>query len=243
MTNKLKINNSLLNEYRLCPRKYKLLIEDPKRQFESSEALEYGRALHAGCEAYIQGINGTDVFNIMLGSSPSIADKEYHAKMGATHLYKFSEYYADKFKDPTQETILEAEIAGIQLYGTPDVICKYNGLTTIVDFKSSYKRYEKMSIYTEPQMMHYALLARENGIHVEQLMYLVFIKDREFTVQRPILRSITKEDISDFEIDLFQELRCIKNDSDFRKNPRACFSYGKACPFLKTCFKGVPESS
>lgn len=240
---KLDLSNSQIDLYRACPRKFKRNVIDGVKPIEEpSQALEYGTALHAGLEAIVTGLDGLYVFNSMIKAAKSFVtprDKAKYLEMGDAHLRKFKKFHLKDFTDIVSEKRLFTTIDGNELAGTPDLVCKYKGKVSVVDFKTSYAAYKRDVIYTLPQMKMYALMLRQFGIPVEQLVYLVFVKSGEYSIQTPLVRSISDEEINQFSEDLSNEIRDISNDKTYRKNPQACHTYGRLCPYAQECFPAI----
>lgn len=109
-----------------------------------NESTEYGRDMHAAIEAYFRGEPIADKFTGLV-----------------------SDLYREWIKPNNVEVLaLEEHLVSEKLryHGTPDLVCKVNGINTIVDFKSNNRLYHEMVL----QPVGYRLLWNETHPLVDQ---------------------------------------------------------------------------
>lgn len=229
-----------------CLKYYKLLyvdrIEVPGIE---SAALKFGSAMHAGLEAMLSNMNAQKVFDLVW--DPLVNEPmEYYGlnhptlkDMGHTFLERFADRYLDKIEVVQMEQRLYGSLGDIKLEGTPDVIGLYNGIPSIIDFKTSAKNYPAEKIEINEQMFLYAHLAKQSfGFEAKQLVYFVFVKDMKSgaRVQRPLTLQITDAKMSSMLHNV--ELMCkeLEGRVNYPANRNSCMMGTYKCDFYNVCY-------
>lgn len=235
----------------LCLRKYQYLYVDKIKlpELDKPADLAFGSAIHAGVNAYLEGHNGTSVFNIFW---ESIREKdmlysrfnwEELKNLGEVFLSKFTKRYLRDFKPVHMEKRLYSEYRGIKLEGTPDFFGLYKDEKVVFDWKTSAYPYYKERGLTSLQLALYTYLGiRELGFTPQKLGYLVFVKATG-SVQNPILVDFDEKvlyDKLDSMVDYYEKLDKAKT---YPKNPNQCIVGSNYCPFIDLCWnKKVKEN-
>lgn len=192
-------NPSSLALARQCEICYKLRyidgIETP-----SNLDLQFGTALHFGLQTmlsgepgYAQDFEGYWNHQKHLDGSARYSWEDL-LRQGLTLLERFERMYLKKFKLFKQEERLESELNGIRCHGTPDFIGDFDGIPSIVDFKTASYSYHKECAQTSEQMIFYAWLAEKTlGFSAQQVVYIPFIKGDTPRIQKPVIYKLTKE--------------------------------------------------
>lgn len=163
-----------------------------EREDVKSIDLEFGTALHLAIKTYFDGGDPVGAYNMYWNSLdfskfPEARFSPQDLSVLALNKFmpNFIKLHAKKFTDFKQEETLEMDIlfddthdtGSHRLQGTYDMLCDYEGVPTLVDWKTSAREYPKSKIEKNPQLYIYAALCKEAyGILPKQIMYKVFIK-------------------------------------------------------------------
>jgi hypothetical protein len=237
---------SKVSDARKCSKFYDLkylqkvpIVEDP------SADLEFGSAMHLALNEILRGGDGIELFNMQweiskLGNLQfSRLNWEELKNIGETLLARFSRLHAKHFVPFQMEERIYSDIRGLKFEGTPDFVGGYKDKKSIVDFKTAAYRYDKRKILCDDQMPMYAILAeKELNYKAEQLVYVVFIKDRTNPSIQVITRSLTN-DILEYTLDNVI-LTCLEAQERkaFPMNTRSCLMGQYECPYFSKCFGG-----
>lgn len=221
-----------------------LYIDKLAREEKESGDLKFGTAIHLGLEVILskQG-NGLDDFNLFWDLEKN-KDNQYSRndwaalkEQGEKLLTRFERLHAKKFKPVAQEQLLKGQFGSIKLFGTPDFIGEYEGVPSVIDFKTAGYRYEEQKLVLSEQLYLYAFLAKQVlGYDVKQLVYKVFIKGNEPSIQTlkvdldPLVMIKILDNIHLQALELDQK----EKHNTFTKNPVNC-SGGK-CAFPERCY-------
>jgi hypothetical protein len=218
-----------------CLKKYENIYILGLKQEGHSRDIEFGTALHLGLKDIMEGGEGSLSFSMYWDS---VADKQFsksrfdHAelrKLGLTFLERFNKLHAKKFKVFKLEEAMETTLEGFTLQGTADVIGDYEGIPSIIDFKTSAKEYPKEKIIKNPQMYIYAYMAKKLWKYeAKQLVYTVFIKT-EGRIQT-VKTELTKDKLDDMINNELIMIRDLASRKEFPRNPN-CF-----CNFPGICY-------
>lgn len=180
------IRYSMLDSFTRCPANfYKTYILGEKDDSKSS-ALEYGTALHLGIRAILDGDSGVDNFLLYWNSLKDVSMIYYRYGWQELRdlavnkfLPNFERLHAKKFTRIVQELTLEMPFLGDHtLQGTPDIVCDYEGLPSVFDWKSSSTEYKRNKLDKNPQLYIYAALSKYNNLTLPKTIgYKVFRKD------------------------------------------------------------------
>lgn len=144
--------------------------------------LAFGSALHSAINSVLLGGDSGDVFSIYWDSYKDKDVKygrfnwEELRTLGLNFISKFERLHAKKYEIHTAEKRLYASYRGIKFEGTVDFYGKYNGSTSLRDFKTSGYQYSRDKPLCALQLSLYAFLVRGLGEPIETLGYTVFNK-------------------------------------------------------------------
>ncbi len=170
----------MIDAFLQCPRKfYKQYILNEKDTTKSID-LEFGTALHLAISTHFEGGDPIAAFKMYwdsldFNSIPSARfDSVYLSSLAiSTFIPNFIRLHSKKITNVSQEVTLTSN----NLSGTFDMLCDYEGVPTLIDWKTSAKEYPKSKIEKNPQLYIYAALCKANyGTVPKQIMYKVFIK-------------------------------------------------------------------
>lgn len=225
-----------------CLRKYKYQYVDVvEPDAARSGDLEFGTAMHTGLNAYLTGSDGAKVFSIYWDS---VKDQgleygrfkhEALAAKGDLMLKRFAKSHLKRFEPKVLEERMYAEIDGIALEGTGDVIGLFDGVPSVVDFKTSKSPYDKNLIISNPQMYIYAKLAQVTlGYDVKQIVYMVFCKQEERI--QTLTFDLTKEKLDSMMGSVITMCNRLETEKEFPMNHTACVKGSFICPYWKVCY-------
>lgn len=235
---------STISQAQSCLRKYKFYLDGVKTDSLESGDMAFGKAIHLGLQAML---DGQDYASIFEGYWDSLASqnmkytrigKDELRKMGDTFLARFERLHLKKFgKDPVLEQTLVAPLTETySLQGTPDCIAEFEGKLSVIDFKTANYEYNKKRILVNSQMPLYAHLAKSQlGLDITQLVYLVFIKNPSGPRIQTIVRDINSDDVKivlDNTIDVCDDLIQRKT---FPMNTANCLMGQYECEFFSKC--------
>lgn len=245
----MKHSYSMIQDAYKCSKLYKFKhIDHIQPEMPGSSALEFGSAMHASIHSYFEGMDPTPVFNLYWDT---IKDKDityYHSKSGyqdwdylknagEVMLSKFQRFYGNKFKvvHPIEER-LKAKIHGFNFEGTPDFVGEFQGVPSIVDFKTSAENYTSDKIVCNEQMYLYAHLAKEClGYEVQQLVYIVFVKSPP-KIQKPLIQIVDPSQIASQTLNIARMAAELEQRRVYPQNRLSCLSKGKyRCSFWDYC--------
>lgn len=125
----------------------------------STQASRAGTAMHDIAEKYVLGTLDGDVNPIALNT------------------FKFIQPYLDDNVDEIYGVELRMYSNELRTAGTADLICRYNGVNTLLDFKTS-KRYKKREDITSYflQCAAYSIMAKEHyDLDIDQFVILMAV--------------------------------------------------------------------
>lgn len=229
-----------------CQQLYKYLYVDklvvPEKE---SFALHFGSALHAGLNALMEGTDGNATFNAYWDSVVDLdfeSGRHDHANlraMGDIFLDRFSKLHLKYYKFIKGEERLYATLpSGIKVEGTMDCLAEYKGKLSLIDFKTSSTRYPKEKVAASDQLRLYAYLAQKNlNVRIEQLVYVVFVKTKEPSIQ-VLAEDLNQEEltarIANIDGQCWQTQLSLDSGLVTR-NHNNCFSYGRKCKYFELC--------
>lgn len=242
------MNYSAISTYYACPRKYKLEYID-KISIPGLESgdLHFGSAMHAGLQSSLEGNEGTPVFNIYWDSikNKDIVYSRFNwvglQHLGRVFIQRFERLHKKHFEAVSIEERLYGQVSTHKMEGTPDVIGKYKGTPSVIDFKTSKDAYRKEKILVNEQMPIYAHLAKQQlAYEVKQLVYYVFVKSEERV--QVVLLPLTKE-FMDAMLDNVKRI-CdeMQSRQHFPMNRNSCVMGSYLCPYFNVCYKQTKEN-
>lgn len=235
---------SKLSDAQTCLRKYKLKHIDKVPSGEAKNAdLEFGTAMHLAINDVLLGNDGLEIFNIYWDSIGGEEGVQYgrhdHAtlkEIAETLLVRFKRLHFKHFEPYQMEERLYAKIGAHAIEGTPDYLGLYKGKRSVVDFKTAGYRYDKRKIACDAQMPGYAALAKEAlGYDVEQLVYIVFVKDRTAPSIQVIEKELTSIKSSDMILNMIETCDDLATRKNFPMNTSACIRGPIVCPYFDKC--------
>ena len=234
---------SALDASMRCLRKYQYQYIDkvPSGQPESAD-MNFGTAVHAGLNAILEGEDGLSVFNFYWQSEKN-KERKYGAhdwaaleQLGQIFLTRFKSRHAKKFKPVAMEQKLISSLGAFTLEGTPDFIGEFEGVPSVVDFKTSYRPYPNTKIVHNPQLYIYAAMAAAKLQYMpEQLVYMVFCKSPEPRIQ-VIKRAITPQDIEEMLLTVRDQCAELQGRMRFPKNCANCVVGSYQCEYFGKCW-------
>jgi hypothetical protein len=125
-----------------------------------------------------------------------------------------------KFEPIQYEKRLELPLEGHVYQGTLDMLCKYEDLTTLVDWKTSAYPYDIKKLSTNEQLYGYAALAEaEFNIQIEQLMYFVFVKSTG-NIQTNIKIKLDRDKLDEMVGNIKSMIRDLATRKEWPMNPK-----------------------
>lgn len=238
-------NYSAIDTAYRCNKLYQYIYVDKLKTNEpESGDILFGTGIHAAIQACLEGGNGVETFSIYWNSikSSNVSYGRYSwdalSSQAITLIARFERLHAKKFKIFEMETRLYGSLPnGIKIEGTPDFLGDFEGVPSIVDFKTSGNRYPKEKIECSDQLMLYSALASQaRDYTAHQVVYCVLIKATTPDIQiikAPLLQSELAKRISNIQ-DICNEL---KSKQVFTQNFSQCMAFGRRCAFYDKCHK------
>jgi hypothetical protein len=230
-----------------CNQYFKLLYVDRLKPPQAkSDALHFGSSMHSAIEEYLtHGSNIIDSFHAYWSIEADKIEfgrysRSEHENMAEILLTRFERKYAKKIKVHQQEVRLFGNISeGIRIEGTPDLLGDYEGVPSVIDFKTSASRYPKEKVFLGEQMPLYAHLAKQNGYNPTQVVYIIFVKG-----QTPGIQVLTFELKSDYIDKVLanvrqqcENLEVIRANNSWTRNTNSCLMGERKCDFFNECWK------
>jgi hypothetical protein len=241
--------SSLVAAYQ-CQEYYKYRYIDQIKQDEIlSGDLLFGSAIHYALEQYLIDKSNI-VHEFQVYWSNATKKKVSYGRFSAIDLStqaeilleRFVRLHAKKIVPKELEQTFHGTVGEFSVYGTPDCIGEFEGVMSIIDFKTSGYRYNKDRIKVSEQMVMYAHLAEQcKQYQIKQLVYIVFIKGKEPSIQ------ILKQELTDSVKELLltnikaqiYALEKIRLDNErYTRNTGNCIRGEIVCPFFKKCWEG-----
>lgn len=231
----MKFRYSAINTAYDCYAKYKYLYIDGLEQEGKGADMVFGTAIHLGIKAHFDGEDPMLTFSMYWNSIKNEPLQYYRFnweklnELGNVFLSRFVKLHAKKFKPFKMEERISMELGGYTIEGTPDLIGEFEGVPSIVDWKTSSTEFKKRKIQTNEQMYIYAKMAEiAYGYSAKQIVYLVFIKGEERiqTIKHEITPAKVNLMLGNVEImirDLASRKEWPRNPSCYCVNPTACF--------------------
>lgn len=215
-----------------CKRLYKYLYVDKLTPEEpKSINLTFGSAIHSGIEEIFS--TGTyESFEIVMRTAPN---PDALIVTGKRLLSNFQKNHKSDFEMFQMEQRLGLDLPDLRIEGTPDFLGLYQGVPSVVDFKTASQRYNDDQITCGDQLLLYAYLAQKCGVYTpKQIVYVVLIKTKDPYIQvltKPIDSLKFEERIANI---LEKSQQLVKTDK-FSQNFNSCLAFGQRCPFWSRC--------
>jgi hypothetical protein len=241
---------SNLTTFQTCPRKYKLQVIDKEPTGEpQSGNMHFGSALHSGLSAMLAGEDARMCFDLFWESEQGKPYTYYGQTweslrdFGHTFLDRFERLHLKKFKPHSIERRLYAGFDGVEFEGTPDFVGEFEGIPTVLDFKTSMKAYVKPRILANPQLYLYSWLAEHDlKYKVEQLAYMVFAMERDKPRIQTLRVGLHSPIQAKHVLNLWETARqAEKAGAEPIRNCNSCLMGNYTCDYFKKCW-GDPET-
>lgn len=227
---------SSLADAHSCLRKYKLKHIDKSVEESESLDLSFGTAIHFAIKTHYEGGDALATFQMYWNSfkDKKISQGRYTwfqlKELGEKFINRFVEKYSSKFQPIEFERMLQMPLADHTYQGTLDMLCKYQGKTTLVDWKTSGSPYTLKKILTNEQMYGYAALAEyELKIKIDQLFYFVFVKSTG-NIQTNIIVELDRARLEEMIENIKSMIRDLSTRTEWPRNPGCSFC---VCGFNK----------
>lgn len=228
-----------------CSKLYKMLYVDKiTPPVEPGGDLAFGTAIHAGVQAILEGANGLEVFALFWSSLKDQPHRwgrnswEELKEQGEVLLARFERLHAKKFKIFKMEERIYTKMGDISLEGTPDFVGEFNGVPSIVDFKTSGYTYSEDKLVCNEQMPLYSWMAeKEWGYKAQQYVYIVFVKGREPRIQTlvlPVDPAAQDRTLSN----IHAVCKKLEQETVFTENRGSCLMGTQRCDFWSICHGG-----
>ena len=124
-----------------------------------------------------------------------------------------------------------------------DCLARYKGKLSLVDFKTSSQRYPDGKVEASDQLRLYAYLAQKNlNVKIEQLVYVVFIKTKEPSIQ-VLAQDLNQEELALRIANIDAQCQQIQGAVEVTRNHNACFNYGRRCQYFNLCHPEINVDS
>jgi hypothetical protein len=193
----MKLGYTQLNQYRECPRKFCFGQVLQYQPLEVPAALETGLFVHSAISAKLKGNNPLQAINqslnTTLGKLQTIQDNARRNKAemttcdNAKRAIALADRYCEFYLKDYESIAIEPELTFNNVVCHPDLICKYQGNLTIVDFKTSrspdvrwyihsgqadlyaYVYNQLNSLFGKVSMTVYDVISEDGIFHIEHL--------------------------------------------------------------------------
>lgn len=241
MLDKNTYSFSKISTAQVCLERYRLEWIEGIKAKDQSGTMMFGTAVHLALAEYFQGGDGICHFTTLwdnLDPSKFVWEDynhKYLRELGPRLLGKFEKAYLKHIKPIIIEERQFGVLGGFKYEGTPDLVCEFKGVPTVVDFKTSRYRYDEEKILLADQLIGYAHLLKQNNIYnPKQIMYVVFCKQTE-SVQKPLIKELTDEFYQAKIKHIAAWIKEIESRKTFPKNPRSCMMGKFICPHFERC--------
>lgn len=231
------ISFSNMSALHRCGQFYKLSVLEKVVQ-PLNVNFEFGRAIHAGVHAALEGLEGHEIFSVYwdsLANKGLVYERFNHEQLkdlGEMLIATFQKKYAPKMKLIVGEERFSTMLYGVKLEGTPDALVEWEGQKVLLDFKTGAYNYpiEKTAIST--QLHLYATLLVAAGYPVDSLAYIVFNKGTG-CIQTPHVIPFSKNTAKELITEAVTYF--LRNKNSFEKNRNSCIMGKQICPYLERC--------
>lgn len=226
-----------------CYRKYYLqFIEKVPIDFPGSADLEFGTAMHAALQGYLEGNDGLKIFKLYwdsIGEQKLMYGRFNWQQLkdtGEKQLERFVRLHMKHFEPYKLEERLYGTIGGEHFEGTADFIGNYKGVPSIVDWKTSRDKYPASKLQVSEQMYGYAHLAKQClDYDVKQLVYMVFVK-WDGSIQKPMVLELTKEKLESMIANIEIMINDLKTRTEWPANRNSCLKGQYKCDMFRICY-------
>jgi hypothetical protein len=227
-----------------CLRYFSLLhVDKLTPQVPHSGDMSFGTAIHSAVQACLEGDDPQDTFRVYWESEREQErrygrhDWESLKNQGEILLSKFQRFHAKKFKIHKMEERIFTTYEGVRLEGTPDFVGEFDGVPSIVDFKTTGYPYKDDKLICGDQLPLYALMVKQEWNYpVEQLVYFPFVKGDPPKIQNPIKLRLDEIDVKGTVDNVLKVCRELDTRTEFHQNRGSCLIGTNRCDHWSTCF-------
>lgn len=241
----MPINHSALKLYQSCSKKWQLQQQGAVADGKSGDMI-FGSALHFALAKMMEGEEPAEAIVLygMYWGTVKPDDYQwgrfgydYYKGMGERFLAKFAKTYLQDIEPIWVEKKLQGVVNGVEVFGTPDVVARFQGKVSIIDFKTSSGNYEPEQAVVGTQMPYYHTLVEQQpgAPAIEQYVYLVFNKSKE-SLQKPVIAPATPELRAEHAGDIEAVLTEMATAPKSIRNTANCFSYNRKCEYFSQCW-------
>lgn len=232
---------STISDYYTCPTLYKHKhVDGLKEPGLKSTAMAFGTAVHLAMEVLLTaGVDeALEVFNTYWDSldltdyEPDRLTKDQLKNNGQVFITRFNRLHRKHFDVVALERRLDGTVGPHKISGTVDLIARYKGIYSVVDFKTAAYRYPPERIMVNDQMPMYCHM---DGNKAEQLVYVIFIKHPENPSISVQTRAVTGQDVEKAMNNVGVVIDSI-NSGMLYKNTKSCIIGSRKCAFFKNCW-------
>lgn len=230
-----RLSYSQLSCYLSCPRKWYLQYVLKQRLEEKPQALCFGIAFHAGMERLCEGWlkspsialeNAITHFEWTYTISKDKGPKpELYNKMGAYLLEAMSNFLSSNKFIPN-DTGIERKCTKPKFRGYVDCYCEFNGLRTIIDWKTSSYPYTQEHLDSDLQLTSYGWMLEGKW---DQLAFCVVNKRNREIYWYPVTR--TDKQLREFELLVNRVYKELETRKEFPgvHNKEQCMAWRRKC--------------
>jgi CRISPR/Cas system-associated exonuclease Cas4 (RecB family) len=228
---------SAINTYYRCPKRFEYEYIQGIREEGRNENLEFGTAMHLALSTYLETSDESaakQAFGMYWDTCSELKFTRYsHADLREkfdTMFERWVKLHAKKYTPKFIEKSIEFTVDNHKFQGTPDFVGLYEGVPSVVDFKTSASIYDKRKIIANDQMLLYAHgVSQVTDYAIQQLVYVVFVKydNRIQVIKRPLLT----QDLSNVSFTCAEIDDKIRTSKPFIQNKESC-GY---CPHFTRC--------
>lgn len=241
MTIPERFSGSMLSSYASCPRLFKYQFLD-KLQEPGPLGMDrvYGTGVHSAIQACLESqADPVSVFEEFWGMYQDADiqrggyDYEELLRQARIMLGKFARNHAKRFKIFKMEERLKSDVLGLE--GTPDFLGDFDGVPSVVDFKTTSYRYPPEKAAIAEQLWIYVALALESGFTAKQVVFFPLVKGREPSIQTPVVYPVTQQMLEEHLSNVQMQKARIQGAQAFTKNPGNCYRGKLRCGYFNLC--------
>jgi hypothetical protein len=230
---------SAINTAYQCYKRYEIEYIEGRRSPPSSE-MEFGTALHLALSSYLESkdaefalMNFNNYWNTCQGMQFRRDTWEQLKDKAEVLFTRWVRLHSKKYEPVYIEQQIDFTVGKHKFSGTPDYVGSYDGVPSVVDFKTASTIYDAKKIIINEQMPLYAhAVAQKYDYKAQQLVYVVFVKNPEPRIQ-VLTRQITPEQIEKALDNVILMCDDLSTRERFPMNRNSCMY----CSHYKSCYK------
>jgi hypothetical protein len=247
--NKFSWSYSAYSTALVCLQKFKLLYIDKIKSEEESGDLVFGSALHLGINAILEKGDGAMVFGVYWDSyqDKDIKYGRFNWKqlkvLGEGFLRKFEKMHAPKLVPHIMEQRLYSDYKGLKLEGTLDYSGTYEGIPSVLDWKTTGYAYDPRKPTVALQLYLYSYLAiKELNYVPEKIGYYPFVKATG-SIQGPLLIEFDHDHMFSMLDNMLDYAEMLDKNKNYPKNVNSCIQGAMVCPMFERCHGSKGEKA